>query len=83
MNTRVSNAIVIVATCLALATPFMAHTINDPKAYTRPWIAIDRMRFVQIPVTTDRMEMINAASEAQTVAANFKANEEKSRDAAK
>lgn len=58
-------------------------TINDPKAYTRPWIAIDKMRFVQIPLTTDLMEMINAASEAQTVAANFKANEEKSRNAPK
>jgi hypothetical protein len=47
-------------------------TLDDPKAYTRPWVALDRLQFVRLPPTTDLMEMMNSASEAQAVAAQFK-----------
>ena len=47
-------------------------TLDDPKAYTKPWVALDRLPFVQIPPTTDLMEMMNAASETQAVAAQYK-----------
>jgi hypothetical protein len=47
-------------------------TIDDPKAYTKPWVALDKLQFVQIPPTTDLMEMMNAASEVQAVAAQYK-----------
>ena len=49
-------------------------TLDDPKAYTRPWVALDKLAFVQIPPTTDLMEMMNPASEVQTVAAQYKKN---------
>lgn len=48
-------------------------TIDDAKAYTRPWVALDKIAFVQIPMSTDLMEMMNAASEVQMVAARFRA----------
>jgi hypothetical protein len=48
-------------------------TFDDPKAYTKPWVALDKVQFVQIPPTTDLMEMMNAASETQAVAAQYKA----------
>jgi hypothetical protein len=47
-------------------------TIDDPKAYTRPWVALDRLPLVQIPANTDLMEMMNPASEVQAVAAQFR-----------
>jgi hypothetical protein len=47
-------------------------TLDDPTAYTKPWVALDKLQFVQIPPTTDLMEMMNAASEVQTVAAQYK-----------
>lgn len=47
-------------------------TLDDPKAYTKPWVALDKLQFVQIPPTTDLMEMMNAASEVQAVAAQYK-----------
>lgn len=47
-------------------------TIDDPKTYTRPWIALDKIPLVQIPATTDLMEMLNAASEAMAVAEQFR-----------
>jgi hypothetical protein len=50
-------------------------TINDPKAYTRPWVALDKLPFAPLPITTDLMEMLNAASEVQAVVDAFKAEE--------
>jgi hypothetical protein len=47
-------------------------TLDDPKAYTRPWVALDKLRLVQIPGTVDLMEMMNSASEAMAVAAEYK-----------
>jgi hypothetical protein len=47
-------------------------TLDDPKAYTKPWVALDKMPFVRIPPTTDLMEMMNPASEAKAVADQFK-----------
>jgi len=47
-------------------------TLDDPTAYTKPWVALDKLQFVQIPPTTDLMEMMNAASEVQAVAAQYK-----------
>jgi len=47
-------------------------TIDDPKTYTRPWVALDKLPLVQIPENVDLMEMLNAASEAMAVAAQFK-----------
>ncbi len=47
-------------------------TLDDSTAYTKPWVAIDKLQFVQIPPTTDLMEMMNAASEVQAVAAQYK-----------
>ena len=48
-------------------------TIDDPKAYTKPWVALDKLPMVSLPLTTDLMEMMNAASEVQAVAEAFKA----------
>lgn len=47
--------------------------LDDPKAYTKPWVALDKLQFVQIPSNTDLIEMMNAASEAQAVAASYRA----------
>jgi len=47
-------------------------TLDDPKTYTRPWVALDNLPFVQIPMNVDLIEMMNSASEAQAVAAQFK-----------
>lgn len=47
-------------------------TIDDPKTYTRPWVGLDKLPLVQIPENVDLMEMMNSASEAQAVAAQFK-----------
>lgn len=48
-------------------------TIDDPKTYTRPWVALDKLPFAPLPPTTDLMEMMNAASEVQAVKEAFKA----------
>jgi hypothetical protein len=47
-------------------------TLDDPMAYSKPWVALDKLPFVQIPLNTDLMEMMNSASEAQAVAAQYK-----------
>lgn len=47
-------------------------TIDDPKAYTKPWVATDKMLLVRIPPNTDLMEMMNSATEAMAVAEHFK-----------
>jgi hypothetical protein len=39
--------------------------INDPKAYTKPWMARNRLPLRLMPPDTDLMEMIPSASEAQ------------------
>lgn len=41
-------------------------TIDDPKTYTRPWVAVDKAVLKLQPPTTDIMEMICAPSEAET-----------------
>jgi hypothetical protein len=57
-------------------------TLDDPKTYTRPWVALDKLQFVQIPENVDLMEMMNAATEVQAVAAAFKAERELEKQAA-
>ena len=42
-------------------------TIDDPKIYTRPWPARDKLRLTLLPPGTDFMEMIPSASEAASV----------------
>jgi hypothetical protein len=49
-------------------------TLDDPVAYTKPWVALNKIQFVQIPPTVDLMEMMNAASEVQAVAKSYKEN---------
>jgi hypothetical protein len=39
-------------------------TIDDPKAYTKPWVARDKLPLRLMPADTDLMEMIPSASEA-------------------
>ena len=39
--------------------------INDPKIYTKPWMARNRLPLRLMPPGTDLMEMIPSASEAQ------------------
>jgi hypothetical protein len=39
-------------------------TIDDPKIYTKPWVARDKLPFRLMPADTDLMEMIPSASEA-------------------
>jgi len=57
-------------------------TLDDPKAYTRPWVALDKLQFVKIPENVDLIEMMNAATEVQAVAALFKAERELEKQAA-
>jgi hypothetical protein len=47
-------------------------TLDDPKAYTRPWVALDKLQFFLIPDSVDLIEMMNVASEVQAVAANYR-----------
>jgi hypothetical protein len=47
-------------------------TIDDPQTYTKPWVALDKLQLVRLPSNTDLIEMMNSASEAQAVAAQFK-----------
>jgi len=39
-------------------------TIDDPKAYTKPWVARNKLVLRLMPANTDLMEMIPSASEA-------------------
>ena len=39
--------------------------IDDPKIYTAPWLARDKLRLKLMPANTDTMEMICAPSEAE------------------
>jgi hypothetical protein len=39
--------------------------IDDPKVYTEPWLARDRLRLTLLPSNTDTMEMICAPTEAE------------------
>lgn len=39
-------------------------TLDDPKAYTKPWVARDKLQLHILPPNTDLMEMIPSASEA-------------------
>jgi hypothetical protein len=47
-------------------------TLDDPKTYTRPWVALDKLPLVQIPMNVDLIEMMNSASEAKAVVEAFK-----------
>jgi hypothetical protein len=42
----------------------MTVTLDDPKAYTKPWVGRDRMRLKLLPSSTDLMEMICSPAEA-------------------
>ena len=39
-------------------------TIDDPKAYTAPWVPRDKLRLRLLPPNIDLIEMIPSASEA-------------------
>jgi hypothetical protein len=39
--------------------------IDDPKTYTKPWLARDKLRLKRMPANTNILEMICAPSEAQ------------------
>jgi hypothetical protein len=52
------------------------HGNGAPKAYERPWVALDKLQFVTIPDTVDLIEMMNAATEIQAVAAADRAERE-------
>jgi hypothetical protein len=41
--------------------------LDDPKTYTRPWTARDKLKLTLVPSNTDLMEMIPSASEAAAV----------------
>jgi hypothetical protein len=47
-------------------------TLDDPKTYTRPWVALDKLPLYQLPMTVDLIEMMNSASEAKAVVEAFK-----------
>ena len=40
-------------------------TIDDPKAYTKPWLGRDKMPLALMPASTDLMEMICSPTEVQ------------------
>ena len=42
-------------------------SLDDPKTYTRPWLARDKLPLRLMPSDTDLMEMIPSASEAAAV----------------
>jgi len=56
-------------------------TLDDPKAYTRPWVALDKLPFVKIPENVDLIEMMNSATDAMAVAELFKQEAQAERDA--
>jgi len=39
-------------------------TLDDPVVYTKPWVAVDKMKINLMPDGSDLMEMIPSASEA-------------------
>lgn len=39
-------------------------TIDDPKMYTKPWVALNKLRFRLLPPTTELFEMLCSPSEA-------------------
>ena len=39
--------------------------IDDPKIYTEPWLARDKLRLKLMPANTEIMEMICAPTEAE------------------
>jgi hypothetical protein len=39
-------------------------TIDDPKMYTKPWLALNKLRFKLMPANTDLFEMLCSPSEA-------------------
>jgi len=41
--------------------------LDDPKAYTKPWLGRDKLQLRLMPPDTDLMEMIPSASEAASV----------------
>ena len=41
----------------------LSMTIDDPKVYTRPWVALDQLRFKLQPPNTDIREMLCSPSE--------------------
>ena len=41
----------------------LSMTIDDPKVYTRPWVALDKLRFKLQPPNTDIREMLCSPSE--------------------
>ena len=47
-------------------------TLDDPKSYTRRWVAVDKLPLIRLPPGTDLMEMMNSASEAKAVADAFR-----------
>jgi len=47
-------------------------TIDDPKTYTMPWVARDKLQLRLLPPDTDLMEMIPSASEAAQVKKKIK-----------
>jgi hypothetical protein len=47
-------------------------TLDDPKTYARPWVALDKLPMWQIPENVDLIEMMNSATEAQAVAEAFR-----------
>ena len=42
-------------------------TLDDPKAYTKPWLGRDKLQLRLMPSDTDLMEMIPSASEAARI----------------
>ena len=42
-------------------------TLDDPTAYTKPWVARDKLQLKLMPPNTDLMEMIPSASEAAAI----------------
>ena len=42
-------------------------TLDDPRAYTRPWLGRDKLQLKLMPPDTDLMEMIPSATEAAEI----------------
>ena len=43
----------------------LSMTIDDPKVYTRPWVALDKLRFTSVAPTTELSEMLCSPSEIE------------------
>ena len=46
-------------------------TIDDPKAYTKPWVGRNKLPLRLMPANVDLMEMISSATEAQDYKKNM------------